>query len=181
MKRQLYAAAVLCIGLLSAQIVATAHVYLSNLNLLQATEALMRSGYLVVPNTLVTARLDTLPTAVAGGLFFTLSIGSGLALMTLGIAWLWDRAFQRRRREGLLFIFAWIAVLYLVNAHGFNMVASLYLVVVPLVTATAAILLLPARTTLISSTGVLWPISTALVLTLVWGAVSGQPSFYQYP
>ena len=44
MKRRLYAPVVLFIGLLSAQIVATAHVYLSNLDLLQATEAVMRAG-----------------------------------------------------------------------------------------------------------------------------------------
>ena len=177
MKRQLYALAVLCIGLLSAQIVATAHVYLSNLNLLQATEAVAHSGYLAVPNALVTARLDTLATAMAGGVFFTLSIGSGLSLITLGITWLWDRAFNRRRQEALLFVLLWIVALYLINSDGFNVVASLYLIVVPLVTFIAAILLLPVRTTLISPTGVLWPISAALILTLIWGLVLDKHLF----
>ena len=91
MKRRLYAPAVLLIGLLSAQIVATLHVYLSNMNLLQATETVMRAGYLAVPNARVAAHLDSLTTAMAGGLFFTLSIGAGLSLVTLINAWLWDR------------------------------------------------------------------------------------------
>jgi hypothetical protein len=177
MKRELYAPAVLCIGLLSAQIVATAHVYLSNLDLLQATEAVMRSGYLAVPNALVTARLDALSTAMAGGLFFTLSIGSGLSLITLIAVWLWDRAFRRRRREALLCLLAWLTALYLVNGNGFNIVASVYLIVVPLVTAIAAILLLPVRTTLISPTGVLWPVSATVILTLIWGLVLDNQLF----
>ncbi len=177
MKRQLYVLAVLSIGLLSAQIVATAHVYLSNLDLLQTTEAIVRGGYLAVPNTLVAGRLDALATAMAGGLFFTFSIGAGLSLISLSVIWLWDRAFKRRRREGMLFLLAWLAALYLINNNGINIVASLYLVVVPAVTAIAAIVLLPARTTLISSTGVLWPISAALILTLIWSLVLDQYLF----
>ena len=171
MKRQLYAPAVLCIGLLSAQIVATAHVYLSNLNLLQTTEAVARSGYLAIPNMLVTDRLGSLATAMAGGLLFTLSIGSGLSLITLIGVWLWDRAFRRRRREALLYLFGWLVSLYLVNDNGFNIIASIYLIVVPMVTAMAAILLLPGRTTLISSSCVLWPVSAAIILTLIWSLV----------
>ena len=169
MKRQLYAVTVIGIGLLSTQIVATAHVYLSNLNLLQTIEAVVRSGYLPVPNALVTARLGALTTAMAGGLFFTVSIGAGLSLATLGIVWLWDRAFGRRRQEALLILFVWLVVLYLVNDDGINIVASLYLIVVPLSTAIAAILLLPPQTPLISPKGILWPVSAALILTLIWG------------
>ena len=169
MKRQLYAVAVIGIGLLSTQIVATTHVYMSNLNLLQTIEAVVRSGYMPVPNAPVSARLGMLTTAMAGGLFFTLSIGAGLSLVTLGLVWLWDRVFKRRRQEALLVLLAWMGALYLVNDDGLNIVASIYLIVVPLVTAIAAILLLPAQTTLISPKGVLWPVSAALVLTLMWG------------
>ncbi len=171
MKRQFYPVIVLCIGLMSAQIVACAHVYLSNLNLLQSIEAVVRSGYLAVPNALVAGRLDTLATAMAGGVFFTLSIGSGLSLITLCTVWLWDRVFKRRRREALLFLGVWLTALYLINASGLNLIASLYLVVVPLVTGVAAIMLLPVKTTLLSPVTVLWPVSAALLLTLIWGMV----------
>lgn len=177
MKRRLYAPAVLCIGLLSAQIVATAHVYLSNLDLLQATEALMRSSYLAVPNAKVAAHLDSLTNALAGGLFFTLSIGAGLSLITLIGAWLWDRAFGRRRRVAVMYLLLWLAGLVLINQDGWNLVASTYLVVVPLVTGIAAIQLLPARTTLISPVGVVWPIAAAVILALVWSLVMDRHLF----
>ncbi|MBC2745370.1 MAG: hypothetical protein HGJ93_20740 [Desulfosarcina sp.] len=177
MKRRLYAPAVLFIGLLSAQIVATAHVYLSNLDLLQATEAVMRAGYLAVPNARVTEHLDSLTTAMAGGLFFTLSIGAGMSLITLIGAWLWEQTFRRRRKATFFFLLIWAACLFLVNDNGWNLWASAYLVVVPLVTAVAAIQLLPARTTLVSPAGVLWPVSAVIVLALLWGLVLDRHMF----
>ena len=177
MKRRLYVPAVLLIGLLSAQIVATAHVYVSNLDLLQATEALMRNGYLAVPNAKIAARLDSLATALAGGLFFTLSVGAGLSLATLIGAWLWDRAFCRRRRTTVACLLVWLTGLIMINEDGWNLVATAYLVVVPLVTAIAAIQLLPARTTLISPVGVVWPIAAAVILALVWSLVLDRQLF----
>lgn len=177
MKRRLYAPAVLVVGLLSAQIVATAHVYLSNLDLLQATEAVMRSGYLAVPNARVAEHLDSLATAMAGGLFFTLSIGAGLSLATLIGAWLWDRVFRRRRTVLFFYLLIWAAGIVLVNDNGWNLVASAYLVVVPLITGVAAIELLPARTTLVSPAGVFWPVSAAIILALLWSLVLDRHMF----
>ena len=177
MKRRLYAPAVLVVGLLSAQIVATAHVYLSNLDLMRTTEAVMRSGYLAVPNARVAEHLNTLATAMAGGLFFTLSIGAGLSVVTLIGAWLWDRAFRRRRTAIYFYLLIWAASLVLVNDNGLNLVASAYLVVVPLITAVAAIKLLPARTTMVSSTGVFWPVSAAIILALLWSLVLDRHMF----
>ncbi|BBO80511.1 hypothetical protein DSCO28_10770 [Desulfosarcina ovata subsp. sediminis] len=171
MKRRFYAPTVLFIGLLSAQVVATAHVYLSNLNLLQTTEVIVRNGYLAVPNARVTAQLDALGPAMAGGLFFTLSIGAGLSLLTLIAAWLWDRVFHRRLRSSIIGVVAWMVLVYLINSNGLNPAASMYAIVVPLVTGVAAIALLPARTTLISPTGILWPVTAALILALLWSLV----------
>ncbi|MBR9984786.1 MAG: HEAT repeat domain-containing protein [Desulfosarcina sp.] len=177
MKRRLYAPAVLVVGLLSAQIIATAHVYLSNLDLLQATEAVMRSGYLAVPNARVAEHLNSLATAMAGGLFFTLSIGAGLSLVTLIGAWLWDRTFRRRRTAIFFYLLIWAAGMVLVNSNGWNLAGSAYLVVVPLVTGFAAIHLLPARTTLVSTAGVLWPVSAAIILALLWSLVLDRHMF----
>ncbi len=177
MKSRLYAPAVLVIGLLSAQIVATAHVYLSNLDLLQATEAVMRGGYLAVPNARVAKHLNLMATAMAGGLFFTLSIGCGLSLVTLIGTWLWDRVFRRRRTAIFVYLLIWVAGLVLVNANGFNLMASAYLVVVPVVTAFAAIRLLPARTTMVSPAGVFWPVSAAVILALLWSLVLDRHMF----
>jgi hypothetical protein len=177
MKRRLYAPAVLVVGLLSAQIVATAHVYLSNLDLLQATEAVMRSGYLAVPNARVAEHLNSMATAMAGGLFFTLSVGAGLSLATLIGAWLWDRAFRRRPTATFFYLLIWAAGIILVNDNGWNLVATAYLVVVPLVTGVAAIQFLPARTTLVSPSGVFWPVSAAIILALLWGLVLDRHMF----
>ncbi|WP_319524693.1 HEAT repeat domain-containing protein [uncultured Desulfosarcina sp.] len=177
MKRRLFAPAVLLIGLLSAQVVATAHVYLSNLGLLQTTETVMRAGYLAVPNAFVAQKLDSLATAMAGGLFFTLSIGAGLSLVTLAAVWLWDRAFQRRLKATFFYLLVWACGLILANANGWNLVATTYTVVVPLVTAVAAVQLLPPKTTLFSPLGVLWPVSAAIVLALLWGMVMDRHMF----
>jgi hypothetical protein len=177
MNRRLYAPAVLFVGLLSAQIVATVHVYLSNQDMLQTTEAALRSGYLAVPNVRVAGHLDSLATAMAGGLLFTLSVGAGLSLATLAAAWLWDRVFRRRRKALFFYLLAWIAGLALINDNGWNTMASAYLVVVPLVTGVAAIQLLPARTTLVSPAGVLWPVSAVIILALLWGLVLDRHMF----
>ncbi len=177
MKHRLYAPAVLVVGLLSAQIIATTHVYLSNLDLLQATEVVMRSGYLAVPNARVAEHLNALATAMAGGLFFTLSIGAGLSLVTLIGAWLWDRTFRRRRTAIFFYLVIWAAGLLLVNDNGWNPVASAYLVVVPLITGVAAIQLLPARSTLVSPAGVFWPVSAAIILALLWSLVLDRHMF----
>lgn len=177
MKRRLYAPAVILIGLVSAQIVATAHVYLSNLDLLQAVGAMRRSGYLAVPNGIVADGLSALTTAMAGGLFFTLSIGAGLSLAALVTVWLWDRVFRRRLRDGALCALTWLGAIIAVNSGGWNLVATAYLLVVPGVTGTAAVMLMPARTTLLSPRGVVWPVAAAAILALLWSLVADTNLF----
>ena len=177
MKRRLYAPAVLFAGLLSAQIVATAHVYLSNRDLLQATEALMNAGYLTVPNAHVAKQLDSLTTAMAGGLFFTFSVGAGLSIFTLIVVWIWNRVFRCRRKATAGYLLIWAAMLVAVNQDGLNLVASIYLVVVPLVTAVTAIHLMPARTPLLSPVGIFWPVSAAVILTLLWSLALDRHMF----
>jgi hypothetical protein len=177
MKRRLYAPAVLFIGLLSAQIVATVHVYMSNRDLLRTTEVLIRNGYLAVPNIHVAERLDALITAMAGGLFFTLSIGAGLSLTTLACAWLWRRVLRSRRRDAILYLAIWILALFLINGNGLNVAASSYFIVVPLVTWIAAVKLLPPSTTLVSSSCVILPVSAAVIIALLWSLVLDRQLF----
>jgi hypothetical protein len=177
MKRRLYAPAVILLGLLSAQLIATIHVYLSNRNLLQTTEALLQAQYLSVPNARVAAHLDTLTTAMAGGLLFTLSIGAGLAMLALAGVWVWDRVFQRSRKAALIMLLVWAGGIFLVNGNGWNPAASAYLAGVPLVSAMAALALLPAPTPMISASRVWWPVSAALILALLWGLVLDRHLF----
>ncbi len=178
MNRRLYAPVVIMIGLASAQIVGTAHVYLSNLELLQTTEAIMRSGYLPIPNHHVTMQLNRIATAMAGGIFFTLSIGTGLSLAMLIAIWLWDRVSRRNRMVTIPFFLLWAAGIWIINDNGWNPMATAYVVVVPAITGIAAIRLLPERTTLVSPISiVVWPITTALVLALLWGLVFDRHMF----
>lgn len=172
-----YALAVLFIGMASTQVIATIHVYRSNLALLHTTLAVGDAGYLSVPNATVVSHLDKLATAAAGGLFFTLSIGAGLSLFTLIAAWLWARVFRRRRLVGggyLIVLFIGIAS---VNLNGWNPMASAYLVVVPSVSWLTALCLLPCKTVLRSRASILWPVAVALILTLLWGLVLDRSLF----
>ncbi len=175
MKPTLYAPAVLAVGLLSAQVIGTAHVYLSNQALLEIGTAVIGAGYLPVPNQQVMAQLDALPAAMAGGLFFTLSIGAGLALGTLIAVWSWDRLFRRRRAAAGCFLLLQAAGLVLVNANGWNPAASAYVVMVPLATWAAAARLLPPPRTPRGAVG--WPVAAALVLALLWGQVLDRELF----
>ena len=177
MKRRFYAPAVLFIGLLCAQIVATIHVYQSNRSLLESTLALARSGYLTVPNAHVAEGLDRLSTAFAGGLFFTFSIGAGLSILTLAVVWLWHRVFMRRWRASAICLLTWTALIGAANGNGWNPAASAYLIMVPLATMLAAIRLMPARTTWITPLGALWPVSAVLVLAALWGSVLDNQMF----
>ena len=58
-------------GLIAAQIIATVHVYLSNLNLYNTLTLIRDSGYLAVPNQNVMPGLKGFTPAFCGGLFYT--------------------------------------------------------------------------------------------------------------
>jgi hypothetical protein len=177
MKPSLYAPAVLAVGLLCAQVIATVQVYLSNQALRELSTAVIGAGYLPVPNPRIMVQLDALPVAVAGGLFFTLSIGAGLSLATLIAAWSWDRLFRRRRAAVGGFLLLVAAGIVLVNANGWNPAASAYVVLVPWATWIAAVRLLPRRMPRAPRGAVVWPVSAALVLTLLWGQVLDRELF----
>ncbi|MCP4716272.1 MAG: hypothetical protein GY868_14230, partial [Deltaproteobacteria bacterium] len=82
MNQRLYAAAVPVSGLLTAQAVAAVHIYFSNIMLWRSIDAVMRAGYLAVPNAHVAASLRSVLPAMAGGVFFSLSVGAALSLVT---------------------------------------------------------------------------------------------------
>ncbi|MBP1726470.1 MAG: hypothetical protein H6Q51_1768, partial [Deltaproteobacteria bacterium] len=92
-----YAAKALFLGLAIAQLLATLQVYLSNLNLYVTIVALKGSGYLVVPNQKIMASLREFRPAWFGGMFFALTAGAGIALLSLASAWIWERLFYRKR------------------------------------------------------------------------------------
>jgi hypothetical protein len=131
MNRCLYAAKVLLLGLFVSQVLATIQVYLSNAALYHTLTLMRDGGYLVVPNQRIMPRLQEFGPAFLGGLFFSLSVGAGLSIASFSAAWMWDRAFKRRRPFLALFCLLWVAVLVAVNRRGFCFMVSSYFLIIP--------------------------------------------------
>ena len=123
--------AALLAGLAVAQIIATAQVYRSDLSLHAKLTTVIDAGYLAVPNSHVLPGLQAFGTALCGGLFFTLTVGCGIALLSLAAAWAWDRLFSRKRSvlHGLLS--AWAVCMILANVERLDPWLSAYLLFVP--------------------------------------------------
>jgi hypothetical protein len=134
----LYPLSSLLIGLVLAQILATLQVYLSNTHLFNSLLAIKDAGYLPVPNRHIMDQLHNFGPAFYGGLFFTFSIGAGISFLSLGLAWIWDRLFFRKRYPLYLFLIVWLAGLLLLNFHEFNLPVTLYFLVIPPAVFTAA-------------------------------------------
>jgi len=121
-------------GLVAAQAVAAVFVYGSNRRLFGHLEAIAAAGYLPVPNQVIAATLKTLGPAVWGGLFYTLSIGTGLTLAAWAITLTWDRLLHRRQAVTLAIMAGWIGIVALVNWNGPTLYPSLFCILVPLAT-----------------------------------------------
>jgi len=136
---------ILMVGLLATQILSTIQVYLSDRDLHGKLLLLKNSGYLIVPNERVMPALKELAPAFFGGVFFTLSVGAGLSLLTLIHFWIWDRIFSRKA-WGLVFVFlVWAGFLFASNFRGFSAMVTSYFLVVPLVVWGVALRWKPQR------------------------------------
>jgi hypothetical protein len=119
-------------GLMVCQIIATGHVFLSNRAVLEQTSLLTQAGYLSVPNEIVARDLTGLAPAMAGGLFFTLSLGAGLTVLSFLAAWTWIFLFHRSRSALITIAILHLLLLLAVNFKGANLFPSLYIMIVPL-------------------------------------------------
>jgi len=128
---QLYPAAAMLTGLVPAQIIATIQVYFSNRSLYHSLSAIHGAGYLTVPNQQSMDRLQELTTALCGGLFFTLSVGAGISLLSFSAAWFWDRVCRRKTVFPGLLLLLWGALAAGVNWKGFSAFSSAYCVIIP--------------------------------------------------
>ena len=70
MKRDFFAVKVLLLGLVTAQVIATIQVYVSNVELYRTVASIRNAGYLAIPNHHVMQSLLEPGTALCGGLFF---------------------------------------------------------------------------------------------------------------
>src|SRR5210317_485018 len=90
------------VGLTIAQILGTVQVYQSNQVVYRTVKAGSEAGYLAIPNDFVLPSLLQIKSAVIGGFFFTLSVGSGLTLLSLVFAWFWSRILKGMKKSPVL-------------------------------------------------------------------------------
>jgi hypothetical protein len=126
-------------GLATAQTIAFFFVWHANLTLADRVQALQAAGWLAIPSGPAAAALKTFGAAFWGGLFFTLSVGSGLTLATVALLFLWRRFFTARRVWLLPGALIWAAALIAVNLDGPTLVPTLFVGCTPLATALAAV------------------------------------------
>jgi len=134
MNRIYYWARVIFLGLLTAQVIATIQVYISNGELYGTLVAIKDAGYLTIPNHRMMHSLQEFWPAFFGGLFFTFSVGAALSVFSLAAAWIWDRLLSRNKVLLIGFLILWAVCLVAVNLRGFSpMVTSYFLIIPPLV------------------------------------------------
>ncbi len=117
MKHHSYPAVVLFAGILAAQILFSVLVYFSNISLYQNLEAIRHSGYVIVPNELVMPSLQSIKPAIYGGLFFALTTGAGLTLMTFLMVCVWRRFSNQYGLLLALFLAATVVFTIKFNYH----------------------------------------------------------------
>lgn len=143
MNRFIYPARAILLGLLTTQILATLHVYLSNADLYRTVAAISQAGYLAIPNEHVVHSLKEFRPAFFGGLFFTLSIGTGLSVLSLACAWLWDRIFGRNNALLIPMILLSLGAVAAVNSQGFCPIPASFFLLTPLVVFLSALKWMP--------------------------------------
>jgi len=145
MNRCSYAARVLLLGLFAAQVIAFIQVYLSNADLYRTLVAIKQAGYLPIPNQRTMYSLQEFGPAFFGGLFFTLSVGAGLSLLSLAAVWVWDRLLHRNKFLLIPFLMLWMGCLLVVNLRGFCPMVTLYFLVIPPVVFVATLRWMPEQ------------------------------------
>ena len=141
-----YPATALLAGLFAAQVLATFQVFLSNQALYSTLTVVRNAGYLVMPNQQIMDRLQEFGPAFYGGLFFTLSVGAGLSLISFAAAWVWDRLFSRNTIPLIFLLFLWAVCLAAANFKGFSPLVSAYFFVIPAVVFLVTLRLMPSQT-----------------------------------
>ena len=169
-------AAVLLLGLLVAQGIATLQVYLSNADLHRTLLVLKEAGYLIVPNQQILPRLLSLKSAFWGGLFFTLSIGVFLTFLSWSAAWAWNRLFSRNRLFLYFCLLAWLISLVMINGKGFCILITLYFLFIPTIVFAAAAKFSPQRKSPPGYRSLLFLVPL-LLLALLWATQANSKFF----
>jgi len=92
---------------------------------------LREAGYLIVPNSHILPGLLEWKQAFLGGLFYTLTLGVFLTLLSLAAAWLRHRVLPEKKAFLFLLLILWLALLLALNIPRFTAMGTLYLLVIP--------------------------------------------------
>ena len=126
-------AKIILIGLVAAQFISTCHVYFSNISFYESMHWLSKAGYITVPNAKTLWMAKTFISAFSGGLFFTLTLGCFISLVSLVFVLIWLRLFKKGKWGLLPGLVVWFLSIWLVNKDGFLPVESAYFLFIPLV------------------------------------------------
>lgn len=146
MKSFSYPARAVLVGLVSTQVIATVHVFLSNAELYRTLSLIADAGYIPIPNQHTSAHLQELRTAFFGGLFFTLTVGSVLSILALAAAWVWKSLFSEKKLLLIPFLLVWLGCLLKINFRGISPVVSSYFLIIPALVFWVAVRWTPIQT-----------------------------------
>jgi Ca2+/Na+ antiporter len=177
MKRLWYIARAMIVGLLTTQVLATIHVYFSDINLYRTVSAIQDAGYLAIPNALISPTLKDLKPAFCGGIFFMLSLGAGLSLAAIMCAWAWDRLFARKKAVLALFVFIWLVPVFAVNDKEVSPMVTAYFFAVPLVVFAATVQWMPREQGTQKWLPSLVPFLPIALLTIIWSVQADRLLF----
>jgi Ca2+/Na+ antiporter len=162
----LFICKILLLGLSIAQVLSTVQVYVSNAEYHTFLTAVQDAGYLAVPNEHVISTLRNLGPAFCGGLFFTLTAGVALTIISSSLAWAWDRLFSRNRIILLLLSILLLLCLLSANIQGFSPLITGYLLFIPVVVFRFTLKWLPKQPDQ-SHKNMIFPVITFLMLPLI--------------
>ena len=167
MTRFLFISKILLLGLSIAQVLSTLQVYLSNADYHKFLTSIQQGGYLTVPNEHVFSTLTDLGPAFCGGLFFTLTTGATLTIISSGLAWAWDRLFSRNRIILQLLLLFLLFFLISANIHGFSPLITGHLLFIPILVFRFTLRWLPEEPKNQSYVNLIYPVIPFLVFTLI--------------
>lgn len=127
-------------GVLTAQIVAMLFLWDSNQRVIERAWLIEANGYLSIPTYRAAVSLDRMGSLACGGLFFSLTLGVALSVLTVSWQKMHARLPRLRTCVGVSGGGLWIACVWGVNANGFSGWPTLFFVLVPL-----SVLMTPGR------------------------------------
>ena len=177
MKKCFHAIIPIILGLVAAQVIATLQVHLSNAHLYGSLVLIKEAGYLIVPNQHIMPCLHAWGPAFLGGLFFTLTIGAGLSIVSFSAAWSWDRLFRKRKFFAIFLLILWMGCLVSLNLRGLILLAGMYFLVIPPLVFWSTLRWLPQERRKQSGYKGVLHVIPLLVLALLWGSQADKRLF----